>query len=410
MTVLFIILAGFLLLQSLVALASGVRFYRYARRCRKPCASSHTPEVSVILPTKGVPPNFKEHLSRFLTQDYPAYRLFVAVADREDPAFRFLEDYRKENRENFSPGLLSLRTVIAEPSEIRGEKVNNSLAALAHVPETTEVLVFTDADALPEPDWLRCLVGPLEDSALTVSTGFRWYLPGPSFVSQLRAAWDTSIATYMGDHNHNFAWGGSMAIRRTEFERCNINAAWQRTVSDDYALTDAVRRAGGVIRFEPRCLLASHEDSSLGNFLRWTNRQIIITRVYAAHLWRMGLLACLNYCLTFLVGFLLIARSLLERPMQGGAAGSVAGVLILIQLLGMAKGMIRQQVAAMKFPEKRGSLARYGSCYWRLAPLVPWVMAYNFITAGFTRRIEWSGVQYELRSPEEVAVLERSSH
>ena len=235
MTVLFIILAGFLLLQSFVALASGVRFYRYARRCRAPCASSHTPEVSVILPTKGVPPNFKEHLSRFLTQDYPAYRLFVAVADREDPAFRFVEEFLKENRKIFSPGLLSVRTVIAEPSEIRGEKVNNSLAALAHVPETTEVLVFTDADALPEPDWLHCLVGPLEDSALTVSTGFRWYLPGPSFVSQLRAAWDTSIATYMGDHNHNFAWGGSMAIRRTEFERCNINAAWQRTVSDDYA-------------------------------------------------------------------------------------------------------------------------------------------------------------------------------
>ena len=409
MTVLFIILAGVLLLQSFIALASGIRFYYYARRCRKPCASSYTPEVSVILPIKGVPPNFKEHLSRFLTQDYPAYRLFVAVADREDPAFRFVEDYRKENRENFGPGLLSVRTVIAEPSEIRGEKVNNSLAALAEVPESTAVLVFTDADALPEPDWLRCLVGPLEDSALTVSTGFRWYLPGPSFVSQLRVAWDTSIATYMGDHNHNFAWGGSMAIRRTNFESFNINAAWQRTVSDDYALTRAVRRAGGAIRFEPRCLLASHEDSSLGNFLRWTNRQIIITRVYAAHLWRMGLVAYINYCLTFLAGFFLMGRAVLQEPMQTGFAWGVAGILMLVQLLGMAKGMIRQQVAEMKFPEEKENLARYGSCYWRLAPLVPWVMAYNFIAAGFTRRIEWSGVRYELRSTEEVAVLEKSS-
>ena len=407
MTVLFIILAGFLLLQSLVALASGIRFIRYARRCRAPCASSYAPEVAVILPVKGVHQNFKKHLARFLSQDYPAYRLFVAVADRQDPAFRFVENYLRESRENFSPGLLSARTVVAEPSEIRGEKVNNSLAALAQVPETTEVLVFTDADALPERDWLRCLVGPLEDSALTVSTGFRWYLPGPNFVSQLRAAWDTSIATYMGDHNRNFAWGGSMAIRRTDFERCNVRAAWQRTVSDDYALTNAVREAGGKIRFEPRCLLASREDSSLGNFLRWTNRQIIITRVYAARLWRMGLVAYLNYCFTFLAGFFLIGRAVLREPMQTGLAWGVAGILMLVQLLGMAKGMIRQQVAEMKFPEEKESLARHGACYWLLAPLVPWVMTYNFITAGFTRRIEWSGVRYELRSSEEVVVLKQ---
>ena len=58
---------------------------------------------------------------------------------------------------------------------------------------------------------------PLANPQITVSTGFRWYLPGEGFVSRLRAAWDTSIATMMGDHDHNFAWGGSMAIRAADF-------------------------------------------------------------------------------------------------------------------------------------------------------------------------------------------------
>ena len=97
--------------------------------------------------------------------------------------------------------------------------------------------------------------------------------------------------------DHNFAWGGSMAIRAADFRRLGIaEAYWANTVSDDYALTRAVREAGGKIAFEPRCLVASREESSLREFLRWSTRQIIITRVYAAHLWKLGLATYLFYC------------------------------------------------------------------------------------------------------------------
>jgi cellulose synthase/poly-beta-1,6-N-acetylglucosamine synthase-like glycosyltransferase len=148
-----------------------------------------------------------------------------------------------------------------------------------------EALVFADIDAAPSPDWLRSLVEPLADPRTTVSTGFRLYLPGRGFASQLRAAWDTSIATLLGDHDHNFAWGGSMAIRTADFRRLGIaERYWANTVSDDYAMTRAVREAGGRIEFTPRCLVASREESSFGDFLRWANRQIIITRVYSAPL------------------------------------------------------------------------------------------------------------------------------
>jgi hypothetical protein len=61
------------------------------------------------------------------------------------------------------------------------------------------------------------------------------------------------------------------------------------------------------------------------------------------------------------------------------------------------------------FPEEAPRLARYGARYWQLAPLIPWVMLYNFLVAGFTRRIEWSGTHYELRSRKKVRVLRRDS-
>ena len=268
-------------------------------------------------------------------------------------------------------------------------------------------MVFADADARPACDWLRSLIAPLADAEVTVSTGFRWYLPAEGFVSRLRAAWDTSIATLLGDHRTNFAWGGSMAIRAAEFRRLQIaERHWACTVSDDYAVTRAVREAGGRIRFEPRCLMASREDSTFQEFIRWSNRQIILTRVYAARLWRLGLAAHLIYCGTISFGLILIAAGTLPARNRW----IIAGILAVILLLGIFKGGIRSIVAREKFPEERASLDRHGSSYWMLTPIVPWVMFFNFVVAGFARRIEWRGTRYELVSPDEVRVLSRDSN
>jgi len=270
------------------------------------------------------------------------------------------------------------------------------------VGQTVQVLAFADIDMTPSPDWLRSLVAPLVDPQITVSTGFRWYLPGEGYVSRLRAAWDTSIATMMGDHDHNFAWGGSMAIHAADFHKLRIaERYWANTVSDDYALTRAVREAGGKIAFEPRCLVASREESSLREFLRWSTRQIIITRVYAAHLWRLGLATYLFYCGTLTLGLVVLvmpAATMFHRV-------AVAVTLMSVLLLGAAKGYIRSLVARELHGKEMRSRA---SCYWQLSPLVPWVMLWNLVVSGFVRRIEWQGTEYELVSPDKVRVIRRN--
>lgn len=397
----FLALGTLLAAQGALSLQDGVRFLRYARRRRNEPLENFFPQTAVIIPCKGVDDGFDENVGRFLKQDYPRYEVIFVVASEKDPAFKRLETLLK------SPPASSLaRTsrIVAGYSESCGEKVHNLLRGLAAVESDAEVLAFADADTRPGGDWLRALVAPLADSSVTVSTGFRWYLPGASFASQLRAAWDTSIATLLGEHDHNFAWGGSMALRAADFKSLQVaEKYWAHTVSDDYAVTRAVREARGRIRFEPRCLLASREDSTFAQFLRWATRQIIITRVYAPHLWRLGLLAHGFYCLTFLLGLALLAL-----PGDSSAARAlITAFLTTVVLLNMAKGWLRAIVARELSPEERETLARYGSRYWQLAPLVPWVMFYNFVVAGLTRRIEWRGTHYELRSANEVRVLRR---
>lgn len=403
----FVVLAILLALQSAWSLVDGYRFLALVGRSRQGPSGDYQPFAAVIVPAKGLDPGFDANLAAFLTQDYPAYQLILAVAAKDDPAYAALAERLKQLPPPPAGRVVKTALVVAGHTKTRGEKVNNLLAGLKVVDPAAQALVFADLDATPGAGWLRSLVAPLADADVTVSTGFRWYLPGEGFASHLRAAWDTSIATMLGEHGHNFAWGGSMAIRAADFRRLEVaERYWASTVSDDYALTRAVREArarhaAGRIRFEPRCLVKSGEELSLREFLSWANRQIILTRVYSSRLWRMGLGSYLLYCGTFVLGLALIAT----RSITAAGDSVVAAALILILALGIIKARLRTVVARLIFPEERASFDRYGSSYWTLAPLVPWVMLVNFVTAGLTRRIEWRGVRYELRSPDEVRVL-----
>lgn len=408
----FALLGALLLLQSLFSLCDGFRFRGFVRRSFARPLGDYRPPAAVIIPCKGLTPDFELNVASFLAQDYPGYQLIFAVASDADAAYTHLSPrLRALESASAAPAVTSVGprhagVVVAGLSDERGEKVNNMLRALAEVDAGTEVLAFADIDARPSPHWLRSLIAPLADPSATVSTGFRWYLPGHSFASQARAAWDASIVTMLGERSQRLVWGGSMAMRAADFERLRIAGRyWAHTVSDDYAVARAVRDSGGRIHFEPRCLVKSREESSFGDFLRWSNRQIILTRVYAARLWGLGLASYALYGATFLLGLIALALPITTATERA----AVAVTLLAIVLLGAAKGALRTRVAREIFPDESATLNRYGARYWQLAPLVPWIMLLNFGVAGFTRRIDWAGTHYELRSADEVRVRRRSS-
>jgi ceramide glucosyltransferase len=399
----FLIPVILLVIQSVWSLRAGSRFLALIRKARaRPCGD-YAPPVGLIIPCKGPDEDLRRNAGHFLSQDYPRYQAIFAVASERDPAYKHLAQVLGPEHQEAARWARKQDIVIAGCSDDNGDKVHNLLAGLNIVDPEVEVLAFADIDGQPETTWLRSLVAPLEDPRITVSTGYRWYLPSASLGSRLRTAWDSSIATMMGEHDRNFAWGGSMAMRRLDFERLQIaDDYWQGTVSDDYAVTRAVRDASGKIHFEPRCLVASEGDCSLPEFIKWTNRQIIITRIYAPHYWRMGLASYSLYGVTFLWGLTLLILPRIPPASKITAVASLAGILAL----GTIKGAMRGVAAERMFPCKR-TLERYRSCYWRLAPIIPWVMLYNFVTAAFVRRIEWSGTVYEVKSRNRVRVVRR---
>ncbi len=406
MDIIFWILLGFILLQGTVGVAEGILYLGYVRQHLRKPLPDWTPKVTVFLPCKGIEPGLLPNVAAVLGQDYPDYEVIIVTATSRDPALAALQGLATGHSGK------KFRLVTAGVSEERGEKVNNLISAVAQASATTEVYVFTDSDCRPHRLWLRELVAPLSDRAVGISTGYRWYFPVPgNFATALRSAWNASIATLLGNHNRNFCWGGSMAIRRTVFEDTRVLDYWRYSISDDYSMAAAVRAAGMPIHYEPRCLIASDGEIRLQELLDWAARQILITRVYSPRLWKLALLSQFP----FVIGWWwAVCRCVTEvaNVLMGGGLTHPARVdfslVSFIYLLGVIRGWYRWQSIRLIRSDSLTAIDRFAWCYMLLAPLVSTLTAYTLVASLLNTQVKWRGVKYELISSREMRVIRGS--
>ena len=250
--------------------------------------------------------------------------------------------------------------------------------------------------------WLLC-----DDRQLGAATGYRWFVPeNGGFASSLRAVWNASIASALGaSEDKNFCWGGSTAIRRATFEKLKVAERWRGTVSDDFTLTRVLQEAKLPIHFVPHCLTASFDDCSFRELLEFTTRQLKITRVYAAHLWKAVLFGSLLFVPVFFGGIaLVIARAMLGLPIMAPVV-----LLALIFVLGAAKSWIRLRAVSLALSCYHLPLRNAVLAHLFLWPVASGLFLYNALVAACSRRINWRGIRYELKSPTEAVIISRES-
>ena len=392
----FYVLIGLLIAQGVFSLIEGVQFRSFVRRAIRDPLDDFTPRATIIAPSKGLDPDLEENVRGLFSLDYPDYDIIFAIAADDDPSRPILDRVIAEHPER--PAIV----VVAGLSDDRSEKVNNLLAALKHLSPLSEVLVFVDLDARVTPTWLRALVAPLGDPGVGAATGYRWYFPvRGGFWSSMLSAWNGSVATTLGDHGRNFAWGGSTGIMRETFNRIGVARLWNGAVSDDYALTRAAQCAGLRVTFQPRCLVASYERASLASLLEFTTRQVTITRVYRPAVWWTGFASHLLFCLGFFGGFAVA----MARLFRGDSATGLVVMLAIIYILGSIKGWLRIASAAEILSGVAVEVNRLWWMFCLLWPLVSILFLGNFAGSAFTRRIVWRGVCYEMKSASETSVV-----
>ena len=405
------------IVQGIVSLIDGYRAARHMRRYRPGTIGRE--RAVVFCPCKGIDEGFEKNIRSVLDQDYPDFEVRFVVESREDPAWTALSEMGIGN------------ILVAGRAMNRGQKVHNlayAVASLLSSPDRLsdglpEIYVFCDSDARYPRHWMSSLLSPLSrgsagmdssagapaETCVTtgyrtygrsprapnrlapaetcVTTGYRWYVAGgDSFPALLRSAWNASVVSMLGSHNRNFAWGGSMALRRETFDSLRILDAWQGSVSDDYAVTRAAQRAAVPVLFVPECLVPSHGGCTWRDLIEFTTRQITITRVYHPGLWRAGFAGQVIFNTAF-YGMLFVQPQV------------TAGLFFLA----IWKSAVRLSAVQSVLPDP--GLLKFSWFYILSSPLVGLIYLYNMIRSALGTDIVWRKVHYRLISPNETLVL-----
>jgi cellulose synthase/poly-beta-1,6-N-acetylglucosamine synthase-like glycosyltransferase len=368
--------AGPALLLAILSLRGERKRAAYVER-RLAETPQNLPPATIIVPVKGEDHGLRENLAALAAQDYPDFELVVVAHSAAD----------------IPPGVLpaNVHVVLAHGDDpATGEKVQNLRVAVSAARKFSQVYAFADSDGRVTPRWLRSLVAPLSEPGVGASTGYRWYAPEPpAFWTLMRGVWDAVALSRLGAGDCGFAWGGAMAIRRETFYDLDIRSHWKNTVSDDYALSAAVRAAGLTIAFAPGAMVPCRERISAGRLFAWMRRQMTITRVYNGRLWSMALLAHIFYC--------------------GGMAASVVASIrgfrlaewaLIAQLSpGMLKGLNRATLAKAALPEYEAWFKRHLWVHAIWVPLATWLWLIVLVSSAFGNTIHWRGYRYKLTKP-----------
>ena len=395
METLFYILAFFQILLGVYLIWQVLQWLGYVRRRLHMDPGFYAPRVALLCPCKGMEPGLERNLVSLTEFERQNYEIFFILASGSDPARSVVERVAKNSR-------VKAHVVIAGNPSNCGEKVNNLRVAVEQLGEEFEVFVFTDSDGRPGKTWLHHLVAPLGDVRIGATTTMRWFIPNRgNLPTALLAAWNAPVVTMLGEKGRNFCWGGGTAIRRTNFEQSGVMDQWSGSVSDDYSLTSALERIGRSIVFIPECLTLSYVETDFHGLMEFTNRQILITRVYAEKVWRAAAATHFLYCLTLLLGSALILSDVFEqRP-----AFHIVTLTFLTILLSAIRGALRLIGVMDSLPGARSQITGQAWIYVLLTVFIPFLYVANFVNSLSTRKVRWRGVTYELVSPEQTRIL-----
>ena len=398
----FYVLAAISIYLGVLSLRNGVRFIRYLQAELAREYSEYEPFVTVFLPLRGADHDLEKNITALFAQTHANYEVVFVGDDANDPAWDIVENARRSFTGESGP---TMQTVVAGRARDCGQKVHNLSVATEYADPESEIFVFVDSDARVAPHWLAALVAPLQDEAIGAATGYRWFVPRRNnLASHLRSVWNASIASALRDtEKSNFCWGGSTAISRRTFEQSKVLEHWRGALSDDFAMTRALREAGLPIKFVPLCLTPSYESCSFGELLEFTTRQLKITRVYAPHLWKAVFFGAVIFVATFFGGIALVVT----RAALGLSFMTPLFLVLIMFAMGAAKSHLRVRVIAAVIGDQRANSASSTLAHVTLWPLASALYLYNAIAAVASRRIKWRGIDYELKSPNETVIIER---
>lgn len=362
----------------------------YTRYLRPKFDPLFQPACSILVPCKGAAGNFEKNIRAFLELDYKDYEVIFSVESEQDESVPIIKSVVVSNPK--------ARLVVAGLAASCAQKNHNHLAAVKAA-RRPEVYVFADADISPRPSWLGEIVRPLSDPAIAVTTGFRWLtVERGTLAHQVHFYMNSflytiySTASFVGSVG---LWGGSMAIRRKEFEELNVASRWAETAVDDSSLSQLIKKNSKKSILVPTCITQTNDlIGSVREAMRWFERQMMFLKAYQKSLWCAAIPAI---ALAFLL-ILWLPVSAIVSVTTAAPFFSLGGGASLVMFGG-------KFFSDMLYP-LLGTMPQFGS-FVVFQPLALSIFLFSCLRTVFTNTITWSSIRYHVSFSGRVTRIER---
>jgi len=332
------------------------------------------PRVTLLKPLHGITESLADDLLSFMEVDYPRKEYVFGVSSYEDPAAQLPLAFKP--RYQFVPITLS----VGRDASAANRKVGKLIKM---VPRATraDVFVLSDADIAVEPDYLRRVIGDLyaDERVGLVTCAYRARPPRPDLGARLEALYintDFMPMAILADSFEplHYAFGATIAIRRTVLEEIGGFEAVKDLLADDFHLGNRAVQRGYKIGLSSALVTIVPGERTFSDFwyhqLRWartyrTVRPISLgTIVTHGPFWALLLVLAAGFSATSIA----IAAAAVAARLAMGAA-MIRGVARLpLSLSDLGLLLVKDfSITAIWFASLLGKTVRWGDRQFKIA-------------------------------------------
>ncbi len=215
---------------------------RWFVRPAVPITPTTWPDISILKPLSGLEPQLQENIESFVKQDYPGkLQVIFGVQDPYDSVIAVVKSLMRKYPQ------VDLQLVVNTAIHGANRKVSNLINMAPEIRHP--LIILADSDVVVGPDYLRTLATALAEPGVGAVTCLYLGLEIGGFWSRLAA---------MAVHDHFLpgvtvglalglarpCFGQTIALSRDTLAQIGGFEAVANRLADDYALGEAVRRAG----------------------------------------------------------------------------------------------------------------------------------------------------------------------
>ncbi len=210
------------------------------------------PKISVIVPIYNGEADLPGLLDCLRTQTYPSHLVSYCLVDNGS---------HDRTSEILNANQFAQDCVILSEAQIQSSYAARNLGIRL---ATGEILVFTDADCRPEPNWLENLIQPFEDLAVGLVAGEIKALLGNTILEQHADRQETLSQKHTLAHSF-CAYGqtANLAVRDQVFEQVGLFRPYLTTGGDADFCWRVLRQTPWQIRFAETAIVRHRHRSTL---------------------------------------------------------------------------------------------------------------------------------------------------